>query len=114
MLNKNFLRKLIRDKILKQISTGVQNAKYFGIIVDSTLDIAHVDQLIYTWTWRIIRDLFFKVPSHNYGLPKNNESLFYYRSLLGLNFIISLYNFKYLIYYLSRVQITDRIEKQSN
>ena len=37
---------MIRDKILQQISTEVQNAKYFGIIVDSTLDIAHFHQLI--------------------------------------------------------------------
>ena len=38
---------MIRDKILQQISTEI----HFGIIVDSTLDIAHVDQLIH-----IIRD----------------------------------------------------------
>ena len=38
------LRKLIRDKILQQISTQVQNAKYYGI-VDFTLDITQVDQL---------------------------------------------------------------------
>lgn len=36
---------LIRDKVLLHISTEVQLAKYFGIIVDSTPDIAHVDQL---------------------------------------------------------------------
>ena len=36
---------LIRNKILQQISKEVQFAKYFGVIVDSTPDIAHVDQL---------------------------------------------------------------------
>ena len=42
---------MIKYYYLQQISTEVQNAKYFGIIVDSTLDIAHVNQLIYTKKW---------------------------------------------------------------
>lgn len=36
---------LMQNKLLQQISSEVQSAKYFGIIVDSTPDIAHTDQL---------------------------------------------------------------------
>lgn len=36
---------LLRGQLLQHISSEVQLAKYFGIIVDSTPDIAHVDQL---------------------------------------------------------------------
>ncbi|XP_057663115.1 zinc finger MYM-type protein 5-like [Diorhabda carinulata] len=36
---------LIQNKVLQHISEEVQSAKYFGVIVDSTPDIAHVDQL---------------------------------------------------------------------
>ncbi|XP_026482761.1 zinc finger MYM-type protein 1-like [Ctenocephalides felis] len=36
---------LVQSKVLKHITKEVQSAKYFGVIVDSTPDIAHVDQL---------------------------------------------------------------------
>lgn len=45
---------LIQNKVLKKIACEVQSAKYFGIIVDSTPDIAHVDQL--TVIIRYVRD----------------------------------------------------------
>lgn len=45
---------LIQNKVLQQISSEVQSAKYFSIIVDSTPDIAHVDQL--TVIIRYVRD----------------------------------------------------------
>ncbi|XP_044591536.1 zinc finger MYM-type protein 1-like [Cotesia glomerata] len=45
---------LMQNKVLQQISSEVQSAKYFGIIVDSTPDIAHVDQL--TIIIRYVRD----------------------------------------------------------
>lgn len=35
----------MQNKVLQQISSEVQSAQYFGIIVDSTPDIAHVDQV---------------------------------------------------------------------
>lgn len=33
------------DKVLKHIKEEIKNAKYFGMIVDSTPDITHIDQL---------------------------------------------------------------------
>lgn len=45
---------LIQNKMLERISREVQSAKYFGVIVDSTPDIAHVDQL--TIIIRYLRD----------------------------------------------------------
>ncbi|CAH0560545.1 unnamed protein product [Brassicogethes aeneus] len=36
---------LIQNKVLRQISSEVQSTKYFGVFVDSTPDIAHIDQL---------------------------------------------------------------------
>lgn len=36
---------IMSDKILKGIVLEVQKAKYFGLTVGSTLDIAHIDQL---------------------------------------------------------------------
>ncbi|XP_044588850.1 zinc finger MYM-type protein 1-like [Cotesia glomerata] len=43
--NGNFLGTSKINEVLQQISSEVQSAKYFGIIVDSTPDISHVDQL---------------------------------------------------------------------
>ncbi|XP_026464632.1 uncharacterized protein LOC113367218 [Ctenocephalides felis] len=45
---------LVQSEVLKHISKEVQSAKYFGVIVDSTSDIAHVDQL--TIIIRYVRD----------------------------------------------------------
>ena len=51
MLNKKFLKKINSKSNIttNEIQyTEIQNAKYFSNIVDSLLDIIHVDQLIYT------------------------------------------------------------------
>jgi hypothetical protein len=35
---------LIADKVLNEIVEEIKNAKYFGIIVDSTTNVTHIDQ----------------------------------------------------------------------
>jgi hypothetical protein len=37
---------LMGDKVLKHIIEEIKNSKYFGMIVDSTPDITHIDQLV--------------------------------------------------------------------
>ena len=43
---------LMKQKVIKEIKTEIQPAKYFSISVNSTPDLSHIDQLTF-----IIRDV---------------------------------------------------------
>ena len=41
----------MEQKVLSHIKQEIKNGKYFSIVVDSTLDVTHVDQLTYIFRY---------------------------------------------------------------